>query len=59
MANTLFTPAEQSALLLSAYGLQSDKDAERFLSKVERVLLAKMYAKSETERALGLTPNKS
>lgn len=52
----LFTPSEQSSLLMSAYGLQSDKDADKFLTKLERILLDKMFANSETERALNLSP---
>lgn len=51
---TLFTPAESSTLIMSAYTLQSDKDVENFLAKVERVLLDKMYESNEIERLLKL-----
>jgi hypothetical protein len=54
--SSLLTPAEQSSLLVMAYELQTDRSAEKFLAKIERVLLDKMFQSSETERALGLSP---
>lgn len=58
-AKTLFTPGESTTLLMAAYNLQSDKDAENFLAKVERILLDKMYDSAENERLLGLSPKSS
>lgn len=55
MASSLLTPSEKSDLILAAYSLQTDKQVEKFLTKVERVLLDKLFETSETERALGLT----
>lgn len=56
MKNSLLTAAEQSSLVMMAYELQSDRSIEKYLAKVERILLDKMFANSEQERALGLGP---
>lgn len=54
-SSSLLTPSESTTLLTMAYELQTDRQAERFLSRVEKILLDKLFATSETERLLGLT----
>jgi hypothetical protein len=51
----LLTPKESSDLINAAFLLKEDSDCERFLAKVERILLDKMFQDSEKERLLGLT----
>jgi hypothetical protein len=51
---TLFSASEQSDLLLAAYKVTSDGDAEGFLAKAERIFLDKLYESSEIERLLKL-----
>lgn len=52
MPKSLFSAAESASLIMAAYSLQSDKDAERFLTKLEAVLVAKLFQDSETARLL-------
>jgi hypothetical protein len=56
MTKSLLTPAQQSALVLAAYSLQSDADAEAFLIRVEKIVVEKLFESAETERLLGLSP---
>jgi hypothetical protein len=56
---SLFTPAESSTLILAAYAVQQDSDIENYLTKIERILLDKMFESSETTRLLGLSPKSS
>lgn len=55
----LFNQKEQAALLMAAYEVQGDSNADKFLAKVERVLLDKMFEQSETDRLIALAPTKS
>jgi hypothetical protein len=56
---SLFTPTESSTLILAAYAVQQDSDIENYLTKIERILLDKMFESSETTRLLGLSPKSS
>ena len=55
--SSLFTPTEQSAIVLAAFEAQTDKQVERLLSRLERIFLDKLCASAEAERLLGLTKN--
>lgn len=55
MSQSLLNPKEQSDLILSAYELQTEQSCEKFLAKVEHILLQKLFESSESERLLGLS----
>jgi hypothetical protein len=55
MASSLLTPSESTTLLTLAYELQTDRQAQRYLDRVEKILLDKLFASNETERLLGLS----
>lgn len=56
MAKSLLTPSEQSSLVLAAYSLQTDSDAQKYLEKIEKIFVEKLFESSETERLLKLSP---
>ena len=56
MKTALFTPSEASNLIMAACRMKSDSDTQRFLAAAERIFLAKLEAKSETERLNNLKP---
>jgi hypothetical protein len=58
MQRNLFTPSEQSTLVLAAMEVQSDKSIDKFLAKLERIFVGKLAASSEAERLLGLNNGK-
>jgi hypothetical protein len=58
LQKSLFSASEQSDIILLAYKLQTDKEIEHFLGKLERIFLNKLCESSETERLLGLNNGK-
>jgi hypothetical protein len=56
MQKTLFTAAESSTLVLAALAVAQDGDTEKYLGKVERIVLDKLYDVAETDRLCKLRP---
>lgn len=54
MTKAVFTPAEQSILVLAAFKCQSDKNIELYIGKLEKIFLNKLREESELIRSLNL-----
>lgn len=59
MTKAVFTPVEQSVLVLAAYKVQSDKNIELYLGKLEKIFLNKLREASETFRLMNLPSSQS
>lgn len=57
MTKSILTAHESSNLILAAYKLVENSNAEAYLEKVEKIIVGKLFESSEIERALELRPN--
>lgn len=51
---SILTPKEQSDIVLAAYSMQNTGNVDAFLTKVEKLIIDKIFDSAETERLLKL-----